>query len=318
MFRRQGRPSTSAYLLALALAAVAVLVFFLDDIVRSREETYEIVGLFPELEGIEKGSEVRLAGRATGRVTGVEILPPDHDSIPVYAVRVELPTAVRTLVRRDSEIRIVTRGPLSTPAVGIMPGTAAAPVLEPGDTLRARPRPRIANLLAEARATGAELDALRSQGAILGARVDAVAPNLRRLAAEVRGARVELDALARNVDEGPLAAFLADSAGLRVLNRLGEAAARIAEAARELAHGHSAAAASAERARISPALRRLALRADTLGARIAELRALLEQPHGSIGRWQQDRAIRDALAATRAQLDSLIAETRRRPWRFFF
>jgi len=318
MFRRQGRPSATAYLLALALAAAAMLVFFLDDIIRSRQKTYEIVGLFPELDGIDKGSEVRVAGRAAGRVAGVEILPPDHDSIPVYAVRIELPTAVRALVRRDSEIRIFTTGPFGTPAVGIVPGTAAAPGLEPGDTLRARPRPRIATLLAEARATVAAVDALRSQAALLGARIDAVAPDLRRLAAEARGARDEFDAFTRNVDEGPLAAFLADSAGLRILDRIGGAAARIAEAAHELTHGDLAAAASAERAPISPALRRLALRADTLGARIAELRALLEQTPGASDRWERDRAIRDALAATRAQLDSLIAETRRRPWRFFF
>ena len=42
MFRRQGRPSATAYLLALALAAAAILVFFLDDIIRSRQKTYEI------------------------------------------------------------------------------------------------------------------------------------------------------------------------------------------------------------------------------------------------------------------------------------
>jgi capsule polysaccharide export protein KpsE/RkpR len=77
--------------------------------------------------------------------------------------------------------------------------------------------------------------------------------------------------------------------------------------------------ASAAQSEAEPALRRLAARADTINAQIAQLQtAIAAGGGGLLVRAQTDSAIVKALHGAQLQMDSLIAETKRNPLRFWF
>lgn len=309
--RRQGRrPTTGAALIALLIAA-ALLIFFLDDIARAVERTYTVVGVFPEAHEVKKGTEVRVAGVAVGRVTGLDLLPPGEDSIAHVAATLELPTRVQPQVRRDSELRLYSPHLIDPPVIDIAPGTAATPALDPGDTLYARPRPRLEPLRATVSSLGRAVDSLMASAGALETQLQARAPALRRLDAELTAAQREFAALSRQLEATPLAGFLADPAWRRSLERIQTTAAEIGRTIRARATGFGDPA-------LARAVERLGRRADLLGERTAELRKLLEEPRGFPARWEKDPALRNALEAVHAQLDSLAEETRREPWRYFF
>ena len=77
--------------------------------------------------------------------------------------------------------------------------------------------------------------------------------------------------------------------------------------------------ARAARAEAAPALERLAARTDTISARIADLQqAMAASGGGLLTRAQSDSAIIKAMHGAQLQLDSLVAETKRNPLRFWF
>ncbi|HEX7051533.1 MAG TPA: MlaD family protein [Longimicrobiales bacterium] len=307
---RQGRRAAAGTAILAGLLGLAVLIVSLDDIQRALRGTYEVVGVFEEGHRLKPGTEVWVAGRPVGRVTEVALLRPRNDGI-LIAARLEIASEMREQVRRDSRLRFRAPRLLAEPVVDIQPGTAAAPPLQPGDTLRAAPPPRFEPLLRSMHAFRHALDSLVADGRMLEERIDARAPAFDRLAGELAAAVTALDALTGRIERGPLAAFAEDTTWRASLARIETAVARIDDAFRERA-------AAPDSATLDPALRRLGQRADLLRARVAALRAALEAPRGFPGRRKHDPALRDALATVRAQLDSLAAELRQRPWRLFF
>jgi phospholipid/cholesterol/gamma-HCH transport system substrate-binding protein len=120
-----------AFVLAGLLVFLAI-IYLLGAQARYFERKYNLLAEFTEVGGLIEGATVRLAGVQIGRVTDV-VLPGEHGS----KVRVTLTVARRFMnhIRRDSEARIATQGLLGDKLVEITIGTAAAPPLQPGDTI---------------------------------------------------------------------------------------------------------------------------------------------------------------------------------------
>lgn len=308
---RQGRRIAIGLALIAALIAAALIIFNLDAIVHSTRTTYTIVGVFFEAPRLRVGSPVRVAGYRVGEVTRIELLPPGGESIPPFAATLRLPTQVQAKLRRDSRIRLQRQRLMGEPVVEVTPGTVDSPILRPGDTLRASPPFRAVDLVTMASALRGSLDTLLAEEATLRERAEPLAEVAKRLHSDLSAARAEFLRFEHELRTGPLTAFLQDTTERAALERVAAAAGEIAELAR-------ARAATVSEADYRAALEGLAQRATALGTEVRHLRALLEEPRGFPGRWEQDPALRNAITATQVQLDSLIEFARRMPWRFFF
>jgi ABC-type transporter Mla subunit MlaD len=308
---RQTRRLVIGFILILAILVVWILIFFLEKIVLSARDTYSIVGIFFEAPRLRVGSPVWIAGHPAGVVTRIELLPPTEDSIPPFAATLQIVSRLQPEIRRDSRIRLQQQRFMGEPVVDLMPGSPRAPILQPGDTLRATPPPRSAALVARGRALSDQIDSLFAEGAMLREKTRRSASFVGEIETELERVRTDFRALTDQFGTGPLPDFLADEGWRRALERIGRSAGEIDSLAR------------ARMLVLTDTLARSALDdlsrqvAELTGA-IAELRATLEEPRGFPARWEEDPAIRNAIEGVRVRVDALIDFARHHPWRFFF
>ena len=311
--RSQNREAVRGSLAVGALLLLFLSVFFAADVRKAFIRTDALFVLMPSAAGLQDGSEVWIAGQTVGEVNHIEVRSPGSDSTERVLVRIEVQRRHRQHIRRDSEARITSFRVIGDPVLDITPGDPALPVIEPNDTLRFRSEgtptgameralllhENLQGLLAESRQLGGQAQDRSELAARLG----------RRLAATAR----ELRALALAVQEGPLNTF-SDPQFKRIVGGLGQSA-------RELRDSFARAAerARAARADAAPAMERLAARADTISAALTQLQQAVDAGGGGLLiRAQRDSAIIKAMHAAQAQLDSLVAETKRNPLRFWF
>lgn len=310
--RRQGRRGVAGALIILGLAALGTLIILLDDIRDAFADGFTLVGVFPEAHALEAGTPVWIAGRPAGTVTRVEILRPGSAGQDRFAATLRIRAAYARLLRRDSELTLATRGLLSRPVVQLMPGSVASPPLAPGDTLVARRPIALRQLQARMDTVRRAIESLDADRRRLDARARAGWHTVQAAVDALGVAGDELDDLAVAFDQGSLGRL----AGDRTLHA---SIARIRSSAEEIGRRIEARIARVHDPDLAEALARLAARADTLRARADALEAMMEsEPNGFLARWQADPALRDAFAAVRAQVDSLVAEARRAPWRWVF
>lgn len=309
---RQRRRVVIGRILILGMMALAALIFGLNRLFEALRDTYLIVAVFHEAPRLHVGSMVRLAGYPAGSVVRIELLPPGTlEETPPFAATLRIDTRHRELIRRDSELRLVRQRLMSAPIVELYPGTTESPILRPGDTLRAPPPIRPRSLIATARTVRASFDTLIAEGKSLRAEFEVMAEFRATAWEALEDLAAEFGVLERGLADGPLGEFLAEPGWRQSLQRIEAEATAIAELARErvgVVRGPE----------LGAALEEFARRADETARRVAELRELLDAPLGFPKRWEEDNAIREAAAAARAHLDSLIEVTRRRPWRYFF
>jgi hypothetical protein len=298
-------------LLILSLAGVALVIFFLDDIIGSFERNYTLVALVPDAPGIARGTPVWVGGRLAGEVERVAILPTSLDTAGRVAVMLRLPVRVQPQVRADSRVRLTSVNLMSEAVIDILPGSTSAPAMAEGDTLRLESRPSARQISARAAGVRAELDtvmaALRSLAPAAQARLE----ETERALAGMDAVMVEVQRLRTDLAANEGAAALRDPAFQASLARAQSHAAALPRMIGELRERTAA-------GDIRAALARLQLRADTLAAQLDFAVMLLDEQHGFIGRVQQDSALARALHAARASLDSLVVEVRGNPLRFVF
>jgi phospholipid/cholesterol/gamma-HCH transport system substrate-binding protein len=308
------RPARRGFLILAALTGAALAITFADAIVNRTRGMLELNAIFAEAGGLRPGSEVWLGGYPVGKVTSIAFLPPSADTLARVIARLELPGQYREQLRRDSEVGLASPSLLAPPAVNISPGTAGAPRLGNGDTLRARRE-------APAEAVQEKAAELRPQVAALLASFDTVLqevqerrPALDRLTRGGDLARAELRQLAADLERSPLFTGLNDPA-LRLEVE------RIAARSRSVAAGvqqRVAELAGEEDGSVRSALAGLAARADTLALRAEELQETMRLSGGFPARLAEDEALLVALRRVREELDSVIAATLRNPLRYFF
>ena len=109
----------------LAVAAGFLLWALGGDLARSG---YEVTASFPDVDGVEVGTEVRLAGVKVGRVTAVELNPQTY----MADARISLPNEVA--LPSDSAAIIQSDGLLGGAYIQIQPG-GSPDDLAPGDEI---------------------------------------------------------------------------------------------------------------------------------------------------------------------------------------
>lgn len=136
----------------MTLLALAVSVFIIGETGQIFGERYDLTTLMPSSGGLIAGASVRLAGQDVGKVKSIDFVPLGERQAPDHVLRIVLAIdrGVRDQIRADSEARIRTQGLLGDKAIDISPGTSAAPVLEPGDTLRSAVAIDIEQMIASA------------------------------------------------------------------------------------------------------------------------------------------------------------------------
>ena len=308
--RRQGRPATAGGLLILGLIGLALLITFADGIRRGLRPTFRIHVLLPEATYVRAGTPVTVAGVRAGRVAGVALAPLDDDRAANAVIGLELESAVRSQVRRDSQVRLRQRRFIGDPVVDLIPGSPTAAALAPGDTLRAGLRPRPDDALSLARGLLPALDSLQRAAADVGALWQATRPAAVHLTARAAAAQAQLRILGDAYRTGPLSQWMRQEEWRAALARTRAAGAALRQLFRNGRRPDDGA--------LGPELARLATTAEALAAEFARLEAALASPAALPTSPGRDTALASALRSARAELDSLIAETRRNPLRFFF
>jgi phospholipid/cholesterol/gamma-HCH transport system substrate-binding protein len=309
---RQRRRVLYGSLLIAGMIGLAFLIFFLDDLYSAFEKNYSITALVPDAPGISPGTPVWIGGKEVGAVLRVAILPTSIDTLGRIAVTLELPEWVREQVRADSRVRLTAVSMMSEAVIDILPGSAAAPVLQPGDTIRQAARLSAAELANRAAALRTEFDTVAGALRALEPAASERMEQTRLIVARLDGAMQEVQQIRADLDANPGLARLREPEFQASLQR---ARAHAAELPGVIASARQRADGAGE---VRAALARLQLRADTLAAQLDAAAAVLQQPEGFVGRFQQDTALIRAVGNARASLDSLIAEARRNPLRFVF
>lgn len=309
---RQRRRVLFGALILIGLFAGSLLIFFMDDILDLFERHYVIHVVLPGATGLSPESPVWVSGRQVGRVAEVGLLPSGGDTLARVVVGVELPTSVQSHVRRDSEVRLTSIGPISERVIDIMPGTAASPILPAGDTLRQTPQPTAAQLTSRAAVVKANLSAALAD---LQAQVPAVRARLEqteRAFAGLESVMEQAQQMQLDLDANPGFALLQSPSLAASLENTREHAAELPVMFRRMSES------TGPVGEVRTALARLQLRADSLRAQLTAANAALNNPNGTLSRMQQDTAITRALNAARAELDSLIADMKSNPLRYVF
>jgi phospholipid/cholesterol/gamma-HCH transport system substrate-binding protein len=311
--RSQNRHVVIGVLIVIAAAALPILIIFVPDLLRSLTPSVKLVAVMAQAGPLAKGSPVWIAGHEVGVVTSVGLRPAGRDSIERIALELSVPRKYLAQVRKDSEIVLAKSRLVGAPALDILPGSVTSEPVQEGDTLYTRHASGLEEMidatlnLSENFATlFKDLESLQE---VTG---NTREEQLKRLAANFTRTSTEFSQLMRTLETSPILT-LGDPQFKRTLNSL-------SARGRELNQAFGAAAERARRAgsQAEPALRRLAARGDTISKVLAGIQARIEANGGGLLiRAQSDTAIIKALHEAQRQLDSLVAESKRNPLRFW-
>jgi phospholipid/cholesterol/gamma-HCH transport system substrate-binding protein len=311
--RSQNREALKGGLALGALILAFLFIFFLADVRRFFTKTDDLHVLMPSAAGLQPGSLVWIAGQTVGEVKEIEVRPPGSDARERVRVHVQVERRYREHIRRDSQARVTSFNVIGDPVLDITPGSPSLPALEPDDTLGARASGSAGATIERALTLQASLNDLVAESKVVATRARDRQAHAERMLNRLGTTVDELEAFTTAVQEGPVNT-LSDPEFNRVLKSLGGTITELRASFQRAADRASAARPEAE-----PLFRRLAARTDTISQAIAQLQqAITQNGGGLLTRAMTDTAIVKALHGAQAQLDSLVAETKRAPWRFWF
>lgn len=291
------------------LFIASALTFLMDGIRRLFAEGPRIHVLAAEAKGLQPGSTVWIAGKPAGRVLAIRF---DEPSVPESSRVV-----VESVLRRDAfpELRADARAAIGSsallaPAVlKLSPGTATAPPLREGDTLRVDATPDIRRFRELADTVSAAVGRLREDAARLRARL-------------VRGPGTVSRVLADPASVASLDSILSRSRRLATALREGEGLARLTRddslrtTLRRLDESLAALSAARRASTVPDSLAALAEAAAGLAGRAAGLAEGLAEARGTAGRALHDPALRDRTAEAREAVRDLGPALLADPWRW--
>lgn len=293
------------YLILVGLTLAAVLIVNITALADLARPRMDVVALVADASGVRVGTTVTVAGVDAGRVTGIEIVPAG-DSAEV-ALRLRLEGDAPSVLRLDSDVRTIRRRFIGEPVVHLEPGTAAAPPLGPGDTLRGRGRIDPMDLLARGRDFPAALDSLMDSARRLQGLAAARQPELELLERRVLAAVEAAGALSRSAEGGSLGPMLAEGGIADQVAALRTRLADVTEAV-STALGRFAPGADADADPLARSLQGLRERVAALQVELTTLQLRMEEGRGLIGRMGRDTALQVAVRGVQAQIDTVRAE----------
>jgi hypothetical protein len=262
---------------AIVALVLAIVLFARVGALHGKKVTLYV--LADDATGVISGTEVWLAGKHSGSVREISFRSPGGDTADRLLIRTEFLASDLSHVRRDSWAQVQAGGKLlGTPVIYVAPGSLTSPGLRDGDTIRSRPKPRVADVAGQ---------------------VTKIAPEFRGLMSEVAGLNKKLSDRG-----GSIGAFR--SHGLPAANEAAERMSRISAKLGQRGNGGGG-----PNGTIGPATSRsLVASASRVMAAADSMMALMSSDRGSIGRFRRDTTLMSTAKGIVAELDSLRARSK--------
>jgi phospholipid/cholesterol/gamma-HCH transport system substrate-binding protein len=309
-------------LILVALALLAYGIFRIGEIFDVFADRYELVTLFPNAAGLTEGSPVTLAGQRVGQVKRIDFIPMEQKRGGNHvALTLAVAEEVQEQIREDSQARLRTQGLLGDRFVDVAPGTPAARVLQPGDTLPSVPPPELEDVLATAAEVLADAQRVMRGLSDITGRLQRGEGTLGRLITEddlylrLAASAGQLETVLQEINrmDGALGRLIRDPT---LYAQLGSAIARVDSVGGLILRGEGT---------LSRLLRTDSLYQDlvaTVGRADSTLLGLsgflrgATAPDGSLGRFLTDPALYDELLRAVLDLQRLINDIRTNPRRY--
>jgi len=302
-------------LVAIVTIGMAILVFGRPG--RLHGKTFELYVETPEASGVIRGTDVWLDGRRVGTVKDIGFLPVAGSDSQQLVIRTDVLERVRDRIRRDSRTRLQSGGSfLGAPVVYLSSGSTRAPAVRDGDTLVSQPGFDVQATLANAALAAHDVPAIMANVKILTAQLATAQGTLGALGADGGALKPRMDAVERQVSD--LAAAMHSPNG--TFGRMSASAGQLqAEAQLALAQADSVRALLASDRHSLGRFRRdstLFRDMNQIRATLAAVMARADTTAGTLGRARRDMALQRSLAAGTSQLDSLLADIHKHPFRY--
>ncbi len=293
-------------------AGALVLLFARVGALHGR--TFQLYAATPDATGVLPGTEVWFAGQKIGRVKALGFRPPAADTALRVLLTLEVLADYQAQIRRGAQVSVRPGTSLiGSPVIAVAAvGANHAPPIRDGDTLFANPNEQFETMRTQVTTTA-------------GTELPVILDNLRVLAVQLRTA------------QGTLGAFGVEgidrlSATAQVLGRIAQRASATGGTIGGIRTGPLASRARAVLDRVNAVRARLDnpgtstgrfrtdstlwRSVDSLRTDLADVQRLLDSPDGTVGRVRQDTQLRRELERARVELDALLADTRRNPLRY--
>jgi hypothetical protein len=294
-------------------AAFVILVYGRVGVLHGRKFTLHVTT--DAARGVIRGTDVWLDGQKIGVVTGVAFQPPSAPPKERLVMSLSVLERERSRIRTDSRIQVRSGGNIiGDRVVSLTSGSATAPAVSDGDTIRAREQ--------------ADVEGVTSDAAIAAREIPGILENVKVLAAQIRTAEGTLGALGLETGGKELLRIRAKSELL--INQLSDSMGSI----RLALDGQTAlkARAAQSMARVDSIRRLLGSDAHSFGrfrrdstlvveiGRVRDELAVVQQlaasPNGTIGRARSDSIIMRNVRRDLAAVDSLFADIKKHPLRY--
>jgi ABC-type transporter Mla subunit MlaD len=265
--------------------------------------------------GVIRGTDVWLDGQKVGVVTGVAFRPPSVPLSERLVISLSVLERERSRIRSDSRIQVRSGGNLiGDRVVSVGSGSATAPAVVDGDTIRARQQ--------------ADVEGVTSDAALASREIPGILENVKVLVAQLRTAEGTLGALGLEGGGTELSRIRAKSE--RLIDQLSDSLGSIRLALRGQTELKARAAQSM--ARVDSIRRLLSSDAHSFGRfrrdstlvgeigrardELATVQQLAASPNGTIGRARNDSIIMRNVRRDLAAVDSLFADIKKHPLRY--
>lgn len=294
-------------------AGLGVLLFARPGAIRG--DTFRLFVRVGSARGLMKGAEVWVGGQRVGRVSGISFLPPAGRGADALVVEMDVLERYRQVIRHDSRAQIRAGARLiAAPVVAIGPGSMGARVVNEGDTLDARSQADVEGVMGRFGEAAREFPAVIADVKRVNQQLQGPGGTIGAFGSE-RGA-VELAAVRARGSR--LAASLSQGRGT-IGRMLGARGGLMARAQTVIARADSVQAllgspdAALGRFRRDSTLKAVV---GDIQQELATVRTLLQEARGTAGRVQHDRAILEALTEAQREMGAIMADMRRRPFRY--
>jgi phospholipid/cholesterol/gamma-HCH transport system substrate-binding protein len=298
-------------------AAVVILIFGRVGALHGKKFTLYVTT--DGARGVIRGTDVWLDGQKVGLVKAIDFRPPSVSPTERLVLRLSVLDDARPHIRLNTRTTVRSGGSiLGDQVVSLSSGTSAARQVVDGDTIRA----------------GAELDleGMTSDAAIAAAEFPGILENVKLLNTQLQTAQGTLAAF--GMEGGTARLRHIGDRTARLFAMVGDSTGSVGRAMRGLMNepkpvtgrvGHAMAQVDSIRALLSSGqhslgrFRRdstLALELGRLRSELASVTDLASNPSGTLGRFRTDSAISISVRHDIAEVDSLIADMKKRPLRY--
>ena len=316
MARRLAWSNVRGGLIAIAVIigiAVATLKYARVGALRGdRIRLYAVVGA---ARGVLKGSEVWLMGQKVGKITDIRFRSPsESDTTTRVLVEMEVLDKYRLAMHRDAVAQIRPGGSMiGAMVLYLSPGSAGAPVIRDGDTVRAKAE-------SDAESASAQFGAATKE-------LPAIIGNVKTIRAELDSSGGTIGAMMNGgVQRAPIQSAMANMGRLR--RRLSDGRGSIdrimdgdlgARAQRVVARADSVRAlVGSSNTSLGRFRRDSTLMTEVADIRdeLAKVRASLAESRGTAGRMVRDSAVFSALGEVHREMTLLLADLKKHPLRY--